>query len=117
MVSTRDRAAFGTGVMPHGGRRGAAMGALRKAGVWLGLVEDDDDHEYDDAPAETYSRASSRQSRRADDRSRDRYEDDFDDDEDLDLAVTRPRERVPSRLALEAERDLRDAVPRTPMSR
>jgi len=32
------------------------MGALRKAGVWLGLVEDDDDHDYDDAPAETYTR-------------------------------------------------------------
>ena len=24
------------------------MGALRKAGVWLGLVEDDDELEYDD---------------------------------------------------------------------
>ena len=27
---------------------GAPMGALRKAGVWLGLVEDDDDRGYDD---------------------------------------------------------------------
>ncbi len=97
------------------------MGALRKAGVWLGLVEDDDDHEYDDAPAETYSRATSRQSRRGDERSRDRYEDFDDDDEDLELAVARPRERVPSRLALEnergTEREVRDAVPRSPLGR
>ncbi len=96
------------------------MGALRKAGVWLGLVEDDDDHEYDDAPAETYSRATSRQSRRGDERSRDRYEDFDDDDEDLELAVARPRERVPSRLALENEREVRevrDAAPRPPLGR
>jgi cell division inhibitor SepF len=44
------------------------MGALRKAGVWLGLVEDDDDRQYDDADY-----------------------DDFDEDE-LDAApVHRPR--------------------------
>jgi cell division inhibitor SepF len=90
------------------------MGALRKAGVWLGLVEDDDDHEYDDAPADTYSRATGRQSRRADDRARDRYEDDF-DDEDLEVAVTRPRGS--GRLGLETERELREAVPRTPIGR
>src|SRR5262245_53170395 len=27
---------------------GARMGALRRAGVWLGLVEDEDDRGYDD---------------------------------------------------------------------
>ncbi|WP_203908634.1 cell division protein SepF [Rhizocola hellebori] len=84
------------------------MGALRKAGVWLGLVEDDDDHEYDDAPADTYSRATGRQPRRAEDRSRDRYEDDFDDDEDLEVAITRPRERASSRMAAQTEREVRE---------
>jgi cell division inhibitor SepF len=99
------------------------MGALRKAGVWLGLVEDDDDHEYDDAPADTYPRATGRQSRRADDRVRDRYEDDFDDDEDLEVAVARPRERASSRLASQTEREIREirevreAVPRAPLGR
>ncbi|WP_117208291.1 cell division protein SepF [Allorhizocola rhizosphaerae] len=74
------------------------MGALRKAGVWLGLVEDDDDLEYDDAPAESYSRYRDRDrgtsSRRAEER-RDRF-DDFDDDEELD--VTPVRRRRPTRL-------------------
>ena len=94
------------------------MGALRKAGVWLGLVEDDDDHEYDDAPADAYPRATGRQSRRIDDRARDRYEDDFDDDdEDLEVAVARPRERASSRLAAQPEREIREAVPRAPLNR
>jgi cell division inhibitor SepF len=96
------------------------MGALRKAGVWLGLVEDDDDHEYDDAPADTYSRATGRQSRRADERARDRYEDEDFDDEDLEVAVTRPRERAAGRLASPPEREIREvreAVPRAPVGR
>jgi cell division inhibitor SepF len=58
------------------------MGALRKAGVWLGLVEDDDDLEYDDAQNESYSRYRANSSRT---RQRDRFEDDFDDEDDLDL--------------------------------
>ena len=33
---------------------GAPMGALRKAGVWLGLVEDDDDRGYDDRSCRGY---------------------------------------------------------------
>ncbi len=31
----------------RGEKRDAAMGALRKAGVWLGLIEDEDDRHYD----------------------------------------------------------------------
>ena len=54
---------------------GAPMGALRKAGVWLGLVEDDDDRGYDD-------------------RSYRGYGDDFADEDDVDEApVVAPRAR------------------------
>jgi cell division inhibitor SepF len=57
---------------------GAPMGALRKAGVWLGLVEDDDDRGYDD-------------------RSYRGYGDDYADDEDVDDApVVAPRARIGS---------------------
>lgn len=85
------------------------MGALRKAGVWLGLVEDDDDLEYDDAPAESYSRyrggsTQGRSSRRAEERPRDRFEEDFEDeDDDLDIA---PVTRRGSRLGLDSEREV-----------
>lgn len=80
------------------------MGALRKAGVWLGLVEDDDDLEYDDAQNESYSRYRANPPRA---RQRDRFEDDFDDEDDLDLTpVKRSRpERTgrPSALGLDEE--------------
>ena len=56
---------------------GAPMGALRKAGVWLGLVEDDDDRGYDD-------------------RSYRGYGDDYADDEDDDAPVVAPRARIGS---------------------
>jgi cell division inhibitor SepF len=56
------------------------MGALRKAGVWLGLVEDDEDRAYDD-------------------RSYRGYGDDFADDEEVDDApVVAPRSRLADRL-------------------
>jgi cell division inhibitor SepF len=75
------------------------MGALRKAGVWLGLVEDDDDLEYDDAQNESYSRYRGGSSRT---RQRDRFEDDFDDEDELDLTpARRPRmgERASERMS------------------
>ena len=54
------------------------MGALRKAGVWLGLVEDDDDRGYDD-------------------RSYRGYDDGFADEDDVDDApVVAPRARIGS---------------------
>lgn len=71
------------------------MSALRKAGVWLGLVEDDDDREYDDrrySAASTRERSSYRDSRRDS-----RYTEDFDDeDDDEDLPVV-PRSRYSDR--------------------
>jgi cell division inhibitor SepF len=65
------------------------MGALRKAGVWLGLVEDDDDRSYDERGY--------------------RYSDDYADDEEVDEpAVTTTRTRTAERLA--AEREARTTV-------
>jgi cell division inhibitor SepF len=62
------------------------MGALRKAGVWLGLVEDDEDRGYDD-------------------RSYRGYGDDFADDEEVDEAPVTPRARLGERTeSVRAER-------------
>jgi cell division inhibitor SepF len=56
------------------------MGALRKAGVWLGLIEDEDDRAYDDRD---YRDSGYRNSG---------YADEFAEDEDEDLAQpARPR--------------------------
>jgi cell division inhibitor SepF len=60
------------------------MGAMRKAGVWLGLVEDDDERGYDERGY--------------------RYNDDFADEDDVDeQAVATTRTRVSERLAAERE--------------
>ena len=49
------------------------MGALRKAGVWLGLVEDDDELEYDDpAYDKSYSSGYRDRAARRPDRAEDR---------------------------------------------
>jgi cell division inhibitor SepF len=53
------------------------MGALRKAGVWLGLIEDEDDRGYDGHG----------------------YEDDFEDEVDEAPVSVRPRTAVAERLA------------------
>jgi cell division inhibitor SepF len=53
------------------------MGALRKAGVWLGLIEDEDDRHYD-GPG---------------------YDDDFEDEVDEAPVSVRPRAAVAERLA------------------
>ncbi|WP_229075771.1 cell division protein SepF [Actinoplanes sp. DH11] len=81
------------------------MSALRKAGVWLGLVEEDDDRGYDDRG---YRESSYRDRDRDRDRERgrereryasDRYADEFaDEDEDDDRAVPRARAERSSRL-------------------
>jgi cell division inhibitor SepF len=72
------------------------VGALRKAGVWLGLIEDDDDRGYEDRYRDGY---------------RSRVDDFAEDEDELDEAPTLPRarergsdrvERVSDRLA---ERD------------
>jgi cell division inhibitor SepF len=66
------------------------MGAMRKAGVWLGLIEDEDDRHYD-GPG---------------------YDDDFEDEADEVPAPVRPRSAAAERLAeaREAGRAERTAV-------
>jgi cell division inhibitor SepF len=54
------------------------MGAMRKAGVWLGLVEDDEDRGYDERGYRGYG-------------------DEFGDDDDADEAPVTPRARVADR--------------------
>jgi cell division inhibitor SepF len=66
------------------------MSALRKAGVWLGLVEEDDDRGYDDRGY----RESSYRDRDRDRYSNDRYADEFaDEDEELEEERAVPRAR------------------------
>jgi cell division inhibitor SepF len=76
------------------------MGALRKAGVWLGLIEDEDDRNYDAHG----------------------YDDDFEDEADEVPAAVRPRSAVTERLAEareagRAERVSTDRVSTRPVSR
>jgi len=73
------------------------MGALRKAGVWLGLVEEDDDRAYDDGG---YGKSGYRESRYRDNRYADEFADD-DDEADDPLPRTRTaveRLRSPERM-------------------
>lgn len=80
------------------------MSALRKAGVWLGLVEDDDERDYDDRGygASGYrDRGGYRDGRRA---ARDADYDDFDDEEDEDDLPAVPRSRYSDRLREERGR-------------
>lgn len=73
------------------------MSALRKAGVWLGLVEDDDERDYDDRgySAPSYrDRSGYRDSRRG---VRDEYVDEYDDEDDEDDLPAVPRSRYPER--------------------
>jgi cell division inhibitor SepF len=93
------------------------MSALRKAGVWLGLVEEDDERAYDDRG---YRDSGYRERDR--DRDRDsgyRYADEFaDEDDDVDDAPALPRartsdrvragERAAARAAADHDRDDRD---------
>ncbi|SCF41603.1 cell division protein SepF [Micromonospora mirobrigensis] len=68
------------------------MGALRKAGVWLGLVEEDDERAYDDGG---YDKGGYRESRY---RSSSRYAEEFaDDEEDDSEEPPAPRPRVGDR--------------------
>ena len=73
------------------------MSALRKAGVWLGLVEEDDDRGYDD-------RGYRESGYRERDRDRDsgyRYADEFaDEDDDVEEAPALPRARTSERARL-----------------
>jgi cell division inhibitor SepF len=71
------------------------MGALRKAGVWLGLIEDEDDRHYDGHG----------------------YDDDFEDEADEVPAAVRPRSAVAERLAEARESGRTDRVSTRPVSR
>ena len=74
------------------------MSALRKAGVWLGLVEDDDERDYDDRGygASSYrDRGGYRDTRRP--AARDAEYDEFDDEEDEDDLPAVPRSRYSER--------------------
>ena len=64
------------------------MGALRKAGVWLGLVEDEEDRGYDDGG---YEKGGYRESRYRQSRYRDEFA-----DEDEDEAEEPPARRLRS---------------------
>jgi cell division inhibitor SepF len=55
------------------------MGALRKAGVWLGLVEEDDERAYDDGG---YEKSSYRDSRYRQSRYAEEFADDDEDEQD-----------------------------------
>ncbi len=71
------------------------MSALRKAGVWLGLVEEDDDRGYD----ERGYRESGYRDRDRDRDSGYRYADEFaDEDDDVEEAPALPRARTSDRV-------------------
>jgi cell division inhibitor SepF len=96
------------------------MSALRKAGVWLGLVEEDDERGYDDRG---YRESGYRERDR--DRDRDsgyRYADEFaDEDDDVEEAPALPRARASERARLseraaaraDLDRDHHDRADRT----
>ncbi|BCL12952.1 cell division protein SepF [Micromonospora sagamiensis] len=71
------------------------MGALRKAGVWLGLVEEDDERGYDDGG---YEKGSYRDSRYRQSRYAEEFAED-DEDEADDPPAPRPRPGERSRLS------------------
>ena len=95
------------------------MSALRKAGVWLGLVEEDDERGYDDRG---YRESSYRDRDRDRDRDRypaDRYADEFADEDD-DVEEERPvpraradRGRISDRLSARGDHDDHDRVDRS----
>jgi cell division inhibitor SepF len=66
------------------------MGALRKAGVWLGLVEEDDERAYEDGG---YDKGGYRDSRYR----QSRYAEEFADDEDDAEEAPAPRPRLGER--------------------
>ncbi|WP_341721334.1 cell division protein SepF [Micromonospora sp. FIMYZ51] len=66
------------------------MGALRKAGVWLGLVEEDDERAYDDGG---YDKGGYRESRYR----QSRYAEEFTDDEEEAEEPPAPRSRLADR--------------------
>lgn len=83
------------------------MGALRKAGVWLGLVEEDDERAYDDGG---YEKSGYRESRYRQSRYSEEFADDEDDSEDPPTPRPRASERgrLSDRAGSRAESDRAD---------
>ncbi len=77
--------------MPVIHERDCRMGTLRKAGVWLGLVEDDESRAYD----RDYGRGLDRSDRS--DRRLEAHADDYADDLDLEDDLDQPAPAVPLR--------------------
>jgi len=75
------------------------MGALRKAGVWLGLVEEDDERAYDDDGG--YEKSGYREARYRSSRYSDEFADEEDEPEDVPV---RPRPRPSERVRLAEQR-------------
>ncbi|MCG5451674.1 cell division protein SepF [Micromonospora sp. NPDC053740] len=71
------------------------MGALRKAGVWLGLVEEDDERAYDDGG---YDKGGYRDSRYRQSRYAEEFADDDEDDAE-EPPAPRPRDSGRGRLS------------------
>ncbi|MEW2428920.1 cell division protein SepF [Micromonospora sp. NPDC047644] len=71
------------------------MGALRKAGVWLGLVEEDDERAYDDGG---YDKGGYRDSRYRQSRYSEEFADDDEDDAE-EPPAPRPRDSGRGRLS------------------
>ncbi|WP_030488970.1 cell division protein SepF [Micromonospora chokoriensis] len=71
------------------------MGALRKAGVWLGLVEEDDERAYDDGG---YDKGGYRDSRYRQSRYAEEFADEDEDDTE-EPPAPRPRETGRGRLS------------------
>ncbi|MGC4796713.1 cell division protein SepF [Micromonospora saelicesensis] len=71
------------------------MGALRKAGVWLGLVEEDDERAYDDGG---YEKGGYRDSRYRQSRYAEEFTDDDEDDAE-EPPAPRPRDSGRGRLS------------------
>ena len=78
------------------------MGVLRRAGVWLGLVEEDDERAYDDGgyDKDGYRESGYRHGR---------YADDFAEDEDPDDRPALPRARSVDRSRLSERAKVRSA--------
>ncbi|MGC4875156.1 cell division protein SepF [Micromonospora sp. DT43] len=74
------------------------MGALRKAGVWLGLVEEDDERAYDDGGYDKGGYRDSRDSRYRQSRYAEEFADEDDDDAE-EPPAPRPRASERGRLS------------------
>lgn len=101
------------------------MSALRKAGVWLGLIEDEDDEAYEDRSYRDPGRAQARdRSGRRYGRVRDEFSDEFAEEEEVEAAplpraraATREPERLTRRRAeREAEASVRSITRDTDVS-